>query len=298
MKKIGRFLKQNYKNIFILILGNFLVASASSFCFLNYQHGNFSGLLSGGVSGFTLILNEIFNGNLEVVAIIVSWILFIIGTIFLGLQFGLKTLFGTILFTGFLSLFTLPVFTNIQNEVNTLDPILASILGGMAVGTGCGIIYRIGGSTGGFDIPPLILNKYFKFKLSRCFFVQDGLLVLLALIAKFSLNHVLVGLISVFVCSWFVEITQVSGQKCYIAEIISDQYEAINQAILEKLDRGTTLFFAKGGYTQQDKVVIKVVIPKKQYHDLMQIVINADKNAFMSLQTTSDIFGFGFKRYE
>ena len=77
-----------------------------------------------------------------------------------------------------------------------------------------------------------------------------------------------------------------------------NQYEAINQAILEKLDRGTTLFFAKGGYTQQDKVVIKVVIPKKQYHDLMQIVINADKNAFMSLQTTSDIFGFGFKRYE
>lgn len=66
MKKIGRFLKQNYKNIFILILGNFLVASASSFCFLNYQHGGFSGLLSGGVSGFTLILNEIFNGNLEV----------------------------------------------------------------------------------------------------------------------------------------------------------------------------------------------------------------------------------------
>ena len=298
MKKIGRFLKQNYKNIFILILGNFLVASASSFCFLNYQHGGFSGLLSGGVSGFTLILNEIFNGNLEVVAIIVSWILFIIGTIFLGLQFGLKTLFGTILFTGFLSLFTLPFFTNIQNEVNTLEPILASILGGMAVGTGCGIIYRIGGSTGGFDIPPLILNKYFKFKLSRCFFVQDGILVFLALIAKFSLNHVLIGLISVFVCSWFVEITQVSGQKCYIAEIISDQYEAINQAILEKLDRGTTLFFAKGGYTQQDKVVIKVVIPKKQYHDLMQIVINADKNAFMSLQTTSDIFGFGFKRYE
>ena len=239
-----------------------------------------------------------FNGNLEVVAIIVSWVLFIIGTIFLGLRFGLKTLFGTILFSGFLTLFTLPFFNQFQEEINALDPILTSILGGMAVGTGCGIIYRIGGSTGGFDIPPLILNKYFKFKLSRCFFVQDGLLVLLALIAKFSLNHVLVGLISVFVCAYFVEVTQVSGQKCYIAEIISNEYEAINQAILEKLDRGTTLFFAKGGYTKQDKVVIKVMIPKKQYHDLMKLVIDIDKNAFLSLQVTSDIFGDGFKKYE
>ncbi len=298
MKKVIQFFKENYKNIFILILGNFLVAGASSFCFLNYQHGDFNGLLSGGVSGFTLILNELFNGNLEVVAIIVSWVLFIIGTIFLGLRFGLKTLFGTILFSGFLTLFTLPFFNQFQEEINALDPILTSILGGMAVGTGCGIIYRIGGSTGGFDIPPLILNKYFKFKLSRCFFVQDGLLVLLALIAKFSLNHVLVGLISVFVCAYFVEVTQVSGQKCYIAEIISNEYEAINQAILEKLDRGTTLFFAKGGYTKQDKVVIKVMIPKKQYHDLMKLVIDIDKNAFLSLQVTSDIFGDGFKKYE
>lgn len=98
--------------------------------------------------------------------------------------------------------------------------------------------------------------------MSRCFFVQDGLLVLLALIAKFSLNHVLVGLISVFVCSWFVEITQVSGQKCYIAEIISDQYEAINQAILEKLDRGTTLFLLRVDIHNKIKLSLKLLFPK------------------------------------
>ena len=298
MKKIVHFFKNNYKNIIILIIGNLLVSGATSFCFLNYKNEQFNGLLSGGVSGFTLILNEVFNGDLELVAIIISWILFAVGIIFLGFRFGLKTLFSTILFTGFISLFTLPFFSSIQKEFNTLEPLLASILGGMAVGTGCGIIYRIGGSTGGFDIPPLIINKYFKVKLAHVFFIQDGLLVLLALIAKFSLYHVVVGLVSVFVCSGFVEITQISGQKCYIAEIISDQYEKINQEILEKLERGTTLFYAKGGYTSKERIVIKVMIPKKQYHDLIQIVTSIDKDAFMSLHTTTDVFGYGFKKYE
>ena len=298
IKKIGLFFKKSYKNILIIILGNFLVACASSFCFLNYQHGDFKGMLSGGVAGFTLILNVIFHGNLETVAIIVSWILFFIGTIFLGKKFGLRTLFGTILFSGFLALFKLPFFDKVQAEFNTLEPILASIIGGIAVGTGCGIIYRIGGSTGGFDIPPLVLNKYLKVKLSHLFFIQDGLLVILALIANFSLNHVAIGLVSVFLCAGFVEITQVSGQKCYIAEIISDKYEEINKEILEKLDRGTTLFDAYGGYTLQSKKVIKVMIPKKQYHELIQLVIKHDDQAFMSLHTTTDIFGSGFKEYK
>lgn len=298
MKTIAAFFKKHYKDILIIILGNILVAGAAS-CFLNYENDTFKGIVSGGVSGFTLILESVFNGaNLEFVATILTWVLFVLGVIFLGLEFGLKTIFGTFLFSGFLFLFKTPLFNSVHDAFNTLDPILASAIGGMMVGTGCGIIYRIGGSTGGFDIPPLIINKYIKVKVSRLFLIQDGLLVILALIADFSLNEVAIGLVSVLVCSMFIEKTEIAGTESYIAEIISEKYEEINKAILEQLDRGTTLYDAQGGYTQKSKKIIKVMLPKKQYHDLIQLVIKIDKTAFMSLHPTNDVFGIGFKEYK
>ena len=282
----------------ILLLSNFMVAGGASFCFLNYKSNGFSGILTGGVSGFTLIINQIFHTNLEFVATILTWVLYLIGVLCLGKKFAIQTLISAILFPGFLFLFKLPIFDSIQKSFNTLDPILNSALGGICMGTGSGLVYRIDGSTGGFDVPPIIINKFFKIKLSILFFIQDGLLVVLALIAHFNLNQVVVGLVSVLMCSTFVEITQVAGQKCYVAEIISDKYEEINQAILNQLERGTTLFEAYGGYTGQNKKVIRVMISKKQYHELMTIVNHIDPTAFMSLQTANAVFGDGFRDFK
>ncbi len=298
MNKVGLFIKNNYKRALILFFSNFMVAAGASFCFLNYKHTGFDGILTGGVSGFTLIINQIFKTNLEFVATILTWVLYIIGAIFLKKRFAIQTLISAILFPAFLFLFKLPIFKSVQEAFNTLDPILDSALGGICMGTGCGLVYRIDGSTGGFDVPPLIINKFFKIKLSILFFIQDGILVLLALIANFNLNQVVVGLVSVLMCSTFVEVTQVAGQKCYVAEIISDRYEEINKIILEKLERGTTLFEATGGYTGQNKKVIRVMIPKKQYHELMNIVNKIDSSAFMTIQVTNAVFGDGFRDFK
>lgn len=300
MIKIKEFIKKNYKNFLTICLGNFFVAFATSVCFLNYQHDGFNGILSGGLGGFTLILNGLFSiSNREMIATIMTWILFFIGFIFLGKKFALQTLLGAILYPCFLFIIKLDCFQFVNESFNQIDPILVSAIGGTLVGTGCGIIYRIGGSTGGFDIPPLVINKYWKkIKLSHLFFLQDGILVILAFVANFNLNQIVVGLISVFMCSLFVEITQISGQKSYIAEIISDKYEEINQEIFKQLDRGTTIFDCVGGYTGTSRKMIKVMIGKNQYHTLLSLVKKIDANAFMSLQSTTDIFGFGFRDYE
>ena len=299
MKKIIEFIKKYYKDFFTIFIGNFFVAFASSVCFMNYRNESFEGILSGGLSGLSLIMNSLFSfNNPELIATIITWILFIIGWIFLGKKFALQTLLGSFLYPGFLFIFKIPAFEFLNTNFNTLEPILVSMIGGILVGTGCGIIYRIGGSTGGLDIPPLVINKFFKrIKLSKLFFIQDGILVILALIANYNLNQVVIGLISVFMCSLFVEITQVSGYKSYIAEIISDKYMEINQEIFNKLDRGTTVFDCEGGFTGTSRKMIKVMIAKKQYHELLEIVKKHDPNAFMSIQSTSDVFGNGFRDY-
>lgn len=295
-----QWIKKNYKNAVILLLGNFLVAFSTN-TFLNYKHGDFEKMLSGGLGGFSLIANVFFKlDNPEIIANIMMWVLFILGLVCLGKKFALQTILSAVLFSVFtLYVFNFPIFTQIQNSFNELDPILMAFIGGVLVGTGCGIIYRIGGSTGGFDIPPLVITKYCKkIKLSTVFFLQDGVLVVCALIAGYSLNQVVVGLISVFACSMAVGATQAAGQQSYIADIISEKYEEINKAILEKLDRGSTIFECVGGYTGKERKMIKVMIGKKQYHTLLELVKNIDPNAFMSLQSSSDIFGIGFREYE
>lgn len=299
--------KKNVINFLTLIAGNFLLALAVSFCFINYHGYRFdgtsnqfveiNGILSGGMTGFSLIIRNIFHvpsEHVETIITITTWALFFIGFLFLGKKFALQTLFSTILYPIFLYFLKIPVFTPLREGINQLDPILCALIGGLLMGCGCGMIYRLGGSTGGFDIPGLIINKYTRIKLSKIFFVMDGILVVLALIAHFSLYEVVIGLVSVLGYSYTVEQTQLKGTRSYICEIISDEWEQINQEIL-KLDRGTTLIDVIGGYTNKQRKMIKTMIAKNQYLQILDIVNKYDEKAFISMQPSTDIFGEGFR---
>lgn len=300
--------KKNVLNFLTLVAGNFFLALAVSFCFINYhgyrydgasgQFTEINGILSGGTAGFSLIVRNIFHvpsENIETIITILTWFLFFIGLIFLGKKFALQTLVSTILYPVFLYLFKLiPLFDLLRVGINQLDPILCALIGGLLMGCGCGIVYRLGGSTGGFDIPGLIINKYTRIKLSRIFLVMDGLFVVLALIAQFSLYEVVIGLVSVLAYSYTVEQTQLKGTKSYICEIISDQWVSINEEIL-KLDRGTTLMDVTGGYTNKPRKLIKTMVAKNQYLQILDIVNKYDEKAFISMQPSTDIFGEGFR---
>lgn len=310
-KKVIRFIKESL----VVALGSILLAFAISFCFVNY-HGHhiyffnqdnfqikeieFNGILSGGTSGFSLILRNLFFKNavnssliVENIITITTIILFIVGAIFLGKKFALHTLISTIITPIFIYLFKLPVFDFLHEEFNLFDPIVCAVVGGLIMGVGCGISYKVGGSTGGFDVPGMIINKYSKIKLSLIFLVQDGLLVILALIANFKLYEIVVGLISVIAYSFAVDITQRVGNEAYFCDIISEKWEEINKEILA-LDRGTTIVDVVGGFTNKPRKMIKTLVGKNQYLDILNIVKRVDPDAFMSMTRTSDVFGEGY----
>lgn len=310
-------LKLDYKKIFkdigIIILGNLLLAIASSFFFINYkgvhvsgaidgelQFIEFNGVLVGGTSGFALILRNLFFLNssnpvlLETIVTITTWFLFFLGLLFLGKRFAMQTLLSTVLYPVFVYLFKLPIFDFIHSQINLFEPIICSLIGGLSMGAGCGIIYRIGGSTGGFDIPGLIINKFTRIKLSTIFFFIDGLLVVLAIVAKFTLYEIVVGLVSVIAYSFGVEVSQKVGTEAYFCDIISEKWEEINKKILI-LDRGTTIVDVVGGYTEKPRKMIKTMVGKNQYLAIIDIVKKTDPNAFMSITMTHNVFGEGYK---
>ena len=177
--------------------------------------------------------------------------------------------------------------------LSSINPIVCSILGGLLMGVGCGIIYRIGGSTGGFDVPGLIINKYTRIKLSIVFLCTDGLLVVLALVAKFSLYEIVIGLLSVIAYSIAVAFTQRMGNEAYFCDIISDKWEEINREILA-LDRGTTIVDVTGGFTGRNRKMIKTMVGKNQYLTIIDIVKKIDPSAFMSITLTHSVFGEGY----
>ena len=309
-------IKKICKDSLIIIVGNLLLALAISFFLVNYKGSyiygfdsathtvksiDFNGILGGGTSGFSLILRNLFFKDvqqsemiLENIISITTVILFIIGAIFLGKTFAIQTFLSTILCPLFLYFFKLNWFDGIHAQINLFDPIVSAVIGGLLMGVGCGIIYKIGGSTGGFDVPGLIINKFTRIKLSIIFFFQDALLVVFALIAKFTVYEIVIGLISVLAYSIAVSYTQKVGHEAYFCDIITDKWEEINREILA-LDRGTTIIDVIGGFTGRKRKMIKTMVGKNQYLTIIDIVKRIDPEAFMSMSMTHSVFGEGYR---
>jgi uncharacterized membrane-anchored protein YitT (DUF2179 family) len=185
-------------------------------------------------------------------------------------------------------------FTVNMQYTQDLDPILASLYGGLLAGIGVGLVIRSGSSTGGMDVPPLVIHKYTHIEIHKLVLIVDALTVLLGLYV-FGLEAVLIGFISVWACAFSLDkILVFGGQQAKAVYIISDHYQELIALIHDKLDRGTTLINATGGYTGEQRPIIMAVIMKNQYPELSQIIHSVDKQAFFIANETTEVKGYGF----
>ena len=143
--------KQKLINLGIIILGNLSLALGTSLFVLPHE------IISGGTSGVSIILETLFSINPETIIFILCWTLFFVGLVVLGKDFAVKTLLSTFLFPLFVNLFVnVDYFVNIAKEIT--DPLLATLAGAVLSGFGLGVVYRVGASTGGFDVVSLMLK--------------------------------------------------------------------------------------------------------------------------------------------
>ena len=180
--------KEFVSSLAFVVAGNFVIALGVSLFILPLN------ILSGGVAGISVAVQPIFHLPPTFVINFLTVALFVVGACFLGKQFAFKTIISTLIYPVFITL-----LTNVLGDVQiTQNPLLGSIYAGVCTGVGIGLVYRVGASTGGMDIPPLVINKFTKkFHFQVLVMCIDGMTVILGA-STYGIEAAMIGLVSVF----------------------------------------------------------------------------------------------------
>lgn len=243
-------------------------------------------LITGGTTGIALILEHYFGLPIGLSVAIFNIVMFILAILILGKSFALTALISTFYFPWILSQFQKVQF--IQNMTD--DFLLGSIFAGLMLGLGVGLVIRAGASTGGMDIPPLILNKKFGLPVSIGLYVFDFTILIIQMSFR-DKERILYGILLVLIYSTLVDKVLLMGKTQMQVKIISDHYEEINKVIQEKLDRGSTFFKTESGYLRKDSFAIMTVVSSRELPKLNELVLEIDKQAFIVINQVNEVMG-------
>lgn len=244
-------------------------------------------LVPGGVSGFSIILNHLFDINKSLLILGISILLLVISYIFLGKEKTKGSILGSILFPIFVEL-----TANIGEyiKLDTSQVLLSAVFGAVLYGLGAGMIYKEGFSTGGTDIINQILSKYLKMSIGKSMILCDGLIVLLSGIV-FGPTKLMYSIIILYIVSYMSDkvILGISDSKAFY--IITDEEVKIKEYILKYLNHGVTVINAKGGFKKGKETVLLCVLPTKDYYRLKEGIREIDKEAFCLVTDAYEVFG-------
>lgn len=270
----------------LLIVGCFLMAL--SFVLFFDPHS----VAPGGLTGMAIIVNYLFSIPLWVINLVFNIPLFAIAYKILTKRECLKTFLGIVFFT-----LGLNICENFATFEITNDVLLATLTGGVILGIGLGIIFKINGTTGGTDLIGLILNKLFpSISVPKLMGVADFIVVLSSMLATGKIEVGLYSAIGLYIA---VIVSDMVIDGLYSAKsftIISNSPDEISNVILEKMQRGVTILNAKGGYTKKEKDALLVIVSKREVSTLRKIVKTADPNAFVVITDVHEALGEGFKQ--
>lgn len=280
--------KKNWiKDLIFVLIGNLIIACEVAFMVLPND------LLDGGIAGLSVALQPL-------IPIDPVWMingltigLFFLGLIFLGKAFALKTVVSAIAYPVFVTILS-SVAAQFPESTFVLPDYLAAIYAGVLAGFGLGLAFRANASTGGMDIPALILRKYARIPSGQAVMIIDVLTVSLG-IFTYGLQKALVGIITAFIAGQVINKTVLLGsQSAKNVMIISSKWEEIQAYLMDTMSRGVTVLSGKGGYTSQERPVLMCVLSRKEYPVVEQEINRIDPAAFMVVSDVNEIHGSGF----
>lgn len=279
-KEVGT---MDMKKIATVLAGNTIYALAVSLFILP------GGLITGGTTGLALVAYNQFDIPIAAFVAVFNIIMFIAGVMVLGKAFAFTTLISTFYYP-----FILGIFERVLGKSGlTDDRMLGTVFAGILIGVGIGMVIRAGASTGGMDIPPLILNKKKHLSVSLTMSAFDCMILLSQMIFS-NKEQILYGILLVLIYTIVLDKVLLIGRNQMQVKIISDKYEEINQIIQEKMDRGTTLLGSEGGYMRQASFTVLTVISGRQLSKLNELVMSIDPQAFMIINKVNEVRGRGF----
>ena len=273
----------HWKNLGLILLGNTIYALAIVAFILP------SNIIAGGTTGLGLVVGHYFGLPLHIFVLIFNAVMFILGGLVLGKKFALTTLVSSFFYP-----FILGIFEKISFLDNiTDDRMLCTVCGGLMIGFGIGIVIRAGASTGGMDIPPLIMNKKFGFSVSAMLYIFDFTILILQMV--FSDKEAIVyGILMVIIYTVMLDKVLLMGSMKTQVSILSEKADELNTMIHEKLDRGSTLVYVQTGYLRKDQKMILSIVSNRELARLNQMVLDVDPDAFMIIGHVNEVKGRGF----
>lgn len=282
--KRNLYIKRYFYELFLLIIGCFIMACGTSLFLLPNQ------LSSGGFAGLATIAYYLLKIPLGTTMFALNIPLFILGYIRIGKNFLIKTLLGTTI---------LAIFIDILDKLPALtqDRFLGCIYGGIAMGIGTAIVLKSNSSTGGTDLLSYIIRSYKQnYRTSSLIVGVDSIIIALNVIFFKNIEIGLYSAIAIYLMGKMIDIIFEGVNFTKMMFIISDKYEKIAKEIGNKVDRGSTGIYAKGMYTNEEKMMLLCVGSRNEIAKIKQIAVSIDKKAFIIISNARETWGKGFKK--
>lgn len=248
-----------------------------------------AGLVTGGTTGLALIAEKLWGVPISGFVFVFNVVMLVIGWLVLGKACALTTIASSVLYPFFLEICNL-VFGDL---VLTRDPMLCTVFFGVGIGVALGMVIRAGASTGGMDIPPLVLNKFLGLPVSVGLYAFD-FCILLAQLLFTPAENVLYGIVMTLLYSTVIDKMLLLGQSRTELKIVSAKSRQISDAILRQVDRGVTLLHGQGGYLGNETELVLTVISNRELIKVEKLIHQIDPECFMVVSRVSEVRGRGF----
>ena len=284
--------KEQISSVLIICLGNILNAFSARVFLLPAD------LVAGGTTGIGLILQRITGIPLSSLVLAFNIIMLVLAYIFLGKKYTLSAILSSFMYP-----IALEFFNQILGDyVLTDNLILCTLFAGIGIGISLGMIIRTGASTGGVDVPPLILNKYFRFPVSAGLYIIDFFVILGQALYQ-PVDKELYAILYVIIYTLVMNKLIVSGTSRIAVQIISKHSDEIRNFVLTQIDRGATIIPVRseehtselqGGYLNQQLNMVLTVISNRELVQLEKNVHQIDPESFIIVSQVQEVQGRGF----
>ncbi len=275
--------KPYIKEFLFIIIGSFILALGINMFLAPNK------ISSGGISSIGTILLHLFGVKMSITNLVANIILFIFGFKYLGKYAVVKTAAGIAFLTLFLEL-TSRITT--YNE----DMMLATVVGGVLVGLGVGLVVRPGASTGGSDFAALIIKRFAPhFSLANIILVIDCAVIIISGIVFKSVTITIFSVISMYISSKVTDAVVTMGDAAKAIQIFSSKNDEIASRIMAQFERGVTGIYSKGMYSQKDRIMLLCVVSPKELPIVINVIRSIDSSAFIVINDAREVLGEGFK---
>ena len=281
-------MKEGLREYILILIGVFLVAISLEYFFIP------NNIAAGGLTGLAIVINHyipsISTGPL---VFIMDLFLFVIGFIFLGKNFGVKTIVSSFSLAGMMTI----IETYFNPKAITNDLMLAAIFGSFITAIGMAIVFNANASTGGTDTIAKILNKFFHIDIGKSLLAVDFIVTLLGAVT-FGINIGLSGLLSVIINGIAIDKVIEGFQVCKEVTVISTKSDEIGKFIMDELERGCTFLKGVGGFSGKDTYILYAVLGRNEFIKLKQYISKIDPKAFITVGEVHEVMGEGFKNIQ